>query len=359
MAKPPRASRVTLNDVAALAGVGRTTVSDILNRGGQGRYADETCQKVLDAVGTLGYAPSRAAQQLAHGRSGTVGLMLTRDFSNPYWARLADAVEKALRGQGRRMQLAITQNDPEIEMQHMRQLRADGVEGVVIGPVYEPADLQQHRGYFQDTLPTVIFGASLSGYDAVCDAHRAEGELAVDHLLEHGHRRIGYLCVPDADIEADRESRFAALRERLRPQGLLQTEWIMREPDTGDYRQFRVVATAFARRWLDADPKHRPTAAICHNDQVALATIAAFNELGLRVPEDVSLIGFDNLPECEAVHPTLTSIDGRVNQQMQQAISLLMERIDQPNRASRVYSPQPKLHQRRSVRDLQSPCSTL
>lgn len=349
MSRVSRPSRVTLADVAALAGVGRTTVSDILNRGGEGRYAQDTREKVMEAVHDLGYAPSRAAQQLAHGRSGLVGLMLTRDFINPYWARVADGVEKGLRRHGRRMQLAITQGDQDMEMQHMRQLHADGVEGVIIGPVYETADLEQHAAYFQGRLPTVIFGTTLEGYDSVSNAHRAEGELAMDHLMQRGHRRVGYLCVPDADLEADRDSRYAALRERLRPMGLLDTTWVYPEPDLGDYRQFRTVATGFAKRWLGTDPGNRPTAMLCHNDQVSMATLAVLTEAGICVPDDVSLLGFDNLPECEAVHPTLTSVDSLASLQMDRAADLLVHRIAQPSREVSTFQPEPRIVERRSV----------
>ncbi|MEM7577240.1 MAG: LacI family DNA-binding transcriptional regulator [Planctomycetota bacterium] len=350
--------RVTLTHVAEHVGLAKTTVSDILNRGGAARYSVDTCRRVHQAVQDLGYAPSRAAQQLARGRTAVVGLMLTRDFTNPYWARLANAAQELLRAQGMSMRLEVCRAEDTDDLDRMRQFKSDGVEGLIVGPVYETKDMQQHQAYFQGMLPTVIFGAELEGYDAVADAHVASGRLAIAHLKELGHRRIGYLCAPDADLDQASVSRYAGMRTEIQSDphgGEVDQRWVLREPDVGDFMQYRAVAAAFARQWLDTPVEQRPTAMLCHNDQVAMASIAALTQAGIRVPDDVSLIGFDNLPECEAVHPAITSIDGHIDQQMQRAIDLLLNRIKRPGKPSTYFSPPPTLVGRQSVCDLSVP----
>ena len=113
--KRPTRRRVTLEQVAIAAGVGRTTVSDILNRNAGDKYQDETRKRVEEAVRKLGYTASRAAQQLARGRSGVIGLILTRDLSNPVFASRVEVVEKEIKRMGYRMQLAFTEGDPAME----------------------------------------------------------------------------------------------------------------------------------------------------------------------------------------------------------------------------------------------------
>lgn len=343
--------RVTLMHVAQHVGLAKTTVSDILNRGGSDRYSLETCERVQQAVRDLGYAPSQAAQQLARGRTAVVGLMLTRDLSNPYWARLVSSAQSLLRQRGMSMRLEVSHGGNTDSTELMRQFKSNDVEGLVVGPVYEVRDMQEHRAYFQGTLPTVIFGAKLEDYDAVSEAHAEAGRMAVEHLCGLGHRKIGYLCAPDADLDAASVSRYAGMRVALQkdPSTPVDRQWIFREPDEGDFLQHRVVASAFSRRWLKAQPHTRPTAMLCHNDQVAMAAIAALAEAGIRVPEEVSLIGFDNLPECEAVHPSITSIDGHIHAQMQRAIEMLLKRIQEPSQPTGQYSPNPTLVPRQST----------
>ncbi len=349
---PSSPPRVTLESVAKATGLGRTTVSDILNRGASANYSLKTRERVAQAVRELGYAPSRAAQTMARGRSGMIGFMLTRTFSNPFWARLADATENELRRRGLRMQLAVADGNPETERQQIANLIGDQVEGLIVAPVYEQKDIEQHKPLFEGRVPLVVLGGPFDFCDGVDQDDSIGGTMLVDHLLEMGHRRIGYLCSPDADLEQAKGSRFAALRDRLRREGLYEPGWIVRQTDTGRFQDSYQSALAFGKRWLQTPAHERPTAMMCHNDQTAMTAIAALAPLGIRLPDDLSLTGYDNLPESAYLVPGLTTVDCNVSQQMSSAIDLLCDRIAHPDKP-RVSRPiEPRLVVRRSVRRL-------
>ena len=347
----PAGKRVTLAQVASAAGLARTTVSDILNRNAGGKYSECTRELVSQTVARLGYAPYRPAQQLARGKSGQVGLLLTRDFSNPFWARVANAVERALRARKYRLQLAVSENDPDAEAAHARQLRDDGVEGLIVGPVYEPKDAELHQAYLRGLLPLVIFGMRSDRFDSVVIDERASGDLATTHLQGLGHRRIGYIAAPDADLDAAEVSRFSAMRDRLRTAGTYEPRWIIRHPDQGRYEDFAAAADRFAAQWLAAPADQRPTAVLCHNDQCATAALACFHRRGLAVPGDLSVVAFDNLPEAAFLIPALTTIDNCVEQQMSAAVDLLVQRLDAGRGRARTVVIPPRL----VVRDSTSP----
>ncbi|MAX26092.1 MAG: hypothetical protein CMJ19_16470 [Phycisphaeraceae bacterium] len=348
--KRPAKRRVTLEQVAIAAGVGRTTVSDILNRNAADKYQPETRKRVEDAVAKLGYTASRAAQQLARGRSGMIGLILTRDLSNPVFANRVEVVEKAIKQLGYRMQLAFTDGDPEMEASCIEQMQADAVEGLIMGPVYESLDLEQHKQILQGHLPVVLFGGTLgSQFDEVGLHPDASIHLAVKHLLSKGHKRVGFLGAPKPRT-AEGPSRL--FETYLKDAGLKNPGPIIWSPDTDRYDDYYPVSEAFVKQWQAMDKNQRPTAMLCHNDQMAQTTIAACHKAGIRVPEDLSLVGYENAPGSAYLIPALTSIDNRGDQQMRQAIELLMDRIQHPRKTSEKRVIYPELIERDSVLDL-------
>lgn len=342
--------RVTLEQVAIAAGVGRTTVSDILNRNAADKYQPETRKKVEDAVRKLGYTASRAAQQLARGRSGMIGLILTRDFSNPVFARRVEVVEKEIKKRGYRMQLAFTEGDPSMEASCIEQMQADAVEGLIMGPVYESLDLEQHRQILQGQLPVVLFGGTLgSQFDEVGLHPDASIHLAVKHLLSKGHTRVGFLGAPKPRT-AEGPSRL--FEQYLKDAGLTNPGPIIWSADTDLYDDYYKVSETFVQMWLEMEPADRPTAMLCHNDQMATTAIAACHKFGIKVPDDLSLIGYENAPGSPYLIPALTTIDSCGDEQMRQAIELLIERIKNPGKSSAKRVIYPELIVRDSVREI-------
>ncbi len=348
---PPR--RVTLEQVASAAGLARTTVSDILNRNISDKYSRATRDRVLKAVRTLGYTPSRAAQVMARGRSGLIGLLLTRDFSNPFWARVANFVEQELRSRTYRMQLAVTEGNPEQERRLIQQLDGDQVEGLIIGPVYEAIDLEQHHHVLRGRLPTVLFGGFCdSNFDNVALDHEAGKGMAIEYLLDHGHRRIGYLCAPPSRLRPDQPNPDYPVYRMFADRGLLQPEWFIWQADTGRFDDFYQSCVGFVNCWKNADPATRPTAVICHNDQVAMTAYRALHEAGVSVPGDLSMVGYDNLPETAYLPPPLTTVDNQAQQQMRALVQRLIERLEHPRQTVQQITIRPTLVERASVRSV-------
>lgn len=340
--------RVGIKDVAAAVGLGKTTVSDILHREVGGKYPAETRERVLEAVRRLGYSPASSAQQMRRGRSRVVGLLLTQDFTNPFWARLTHFTERALRDRGYRLQLAIADSDAVTELDAVRQLASDRVEGLIIGPFAQQTDFEPLRA-FLGRAPVVMYGMQVAGFDAVRLDLRAAGRLIVDHLWDRGHRRIGSLGVPDMDLEIETDTKFASVRDELRRRDAYRSEWVVRLPDYGRFEDGRAAATQFAQRWLAMLPHDRPTAMVAHNDQVAMTALASFHALGVRVPNDLSIVGYDNLPESAHFIPALTTVDPHVDQQMTRAVDLIFERLKHPGREPHVELVEPSLVSRASV----------
>ena len=325
--------RVTLTMVARHAGVGVTTVSDILNRGAASKYSSEMQTRVRESVERLGYTPHRGAQLMKHKRSGVIGLLLTRDFSNPFWARFADAAEKSLRAKGFLMHLGVCDGDPDTEAVHMQRLLSEQVEGLLIGPIYEQKDLDKHRSIVRGRVPTVAYGFDETGLDTVSTDALANGRLIGEHLLGLGHRRIAVLGDPSADTPSFKTSTFGGLDAVLREAGCgLQDPWRIRHEDTGRIAAAYEVSGRFAAKWKAAPRDQRPTAVVCHNDQYAMAAICAFAETGIRVPDELSVVGHDNLSESRFTIPPLTTLDSDPPLLIDAAIDMLLQRIDDPHR---------------------------
>ncbi len=337
--------RVTLKHVAEASGLGITTVSDVLNgpEAGRARYSRETREKVERVVRELGYTVDRAAQALRRGRSGVVGLLLTRHLHDAFFGLVVDRVEQLLRDRGFDLQLAIGQGKG-VE-QRMQQIRRERVEGLIFGPAYDAEDLAC-LGEFDG--PVVVFGSPCADgrYDEVTIDHFAARRLAAEHLLARGHRRVAFLelhrpKVAGVPVEAD----------RLRAAGLTGEQWWLADHGTQDPAVLHAAATAFARRWRAAAPSDRPTALMCHDDHTAAVALSALWEQGVRVPDDLSVVGLNDMPAARYMVPPLTTVDLHVERQMAAAVDRLAERIADPFLSPTAVRIDPELVVRRSVRD--------
>ncbi|MEA2069542.1 MAG: LacI family DNA-binding transcriptional regulator [Verrucomicrobiota bacterium] len=346
----PSGTRVTLASVAREAGLSITTVSDILLRGVDSRYNQGTCKRVRKLADEMGYTPSRAAQQLAKGRSGEIGLLLTRALNNPYWARALSDIEKELRKRGYRLQLTVIDTLAEDPAKHLRELIEGRVEALIVGPIHDPVRFERIKAVLPKDFPICTFGLDLGDFDMVGVDEESSAHQATRHLVDMGHRRISYLCPPEADF-----TKLNQMKAVLQSVGLVfDPNWLSTHTDTGQFDEISRICMAFANQWNAAPPDTRPTAMVCHSDSVALSAISAFNQSGIRVPEDLSLIGCDNLPESPYLLPALTSMDCRIDEQMAAAVDLAITRIKNPRRKreTRIFDPQ--LIPRASVRNLRA-----
>jgi LacI family transcriptional regulator len=309
-------SRVTIRDVAERAGVSVATVSKVIND----RYgvAADTHAKVSAVIAELGYEASIVAQSLRNHRTNVIGILVA-DIE-PFSAELLKGAASAMAGTG--FELVV--------------YSAGGRAGDRVG--WEQRYLSRLSGTLIDgamlVTPTVVdvrLGAPVVAVDPhtgpssmpTVDSDNLRGAaLAIEHLLALGHRRIAMVTGrPDLESSALRERGY---REALAAAGVAIDEDLLQ---AGDYQA--AASTRAARRLLEAPEP--PTAIFAANDTSAIATIVVAQELGLRVPDDLSVIGFDNLPESLLCTPPLTTVEQRIHEMGARAMEMLVRLIrDEP-----------------------------
>jgi DNA-binding LacI/PurR family transcriptional regulator len=277
----------TIHEVARRAGVGVATVSRVVNNTGQVR--EETRRRVLAAVDELGFRPNRTARGLARRRLATVAALVPFVTHPSAVARVQGMVE-ASRDLGMPVSLFDVEL-PEHQREHLRALTADlRPEGLVIVSLHLT---EEEREWLREAdLRPVLVDVEIDGLSTVVIDDEAGGALATRHLLELGHRRIGFI----GDLEREQD-RFGFTASPLRHRGFLRAlaeAGVVREPAyerTGPHG--REVARRQAHELLGLDL--RPTAIVAASDTQAIGVLAAARERGLRVPEDLSVIGFDDV----------------------------------------------------------------
>ena len=296
--------KVGIRDVAAAAGVSVTTVSHVLNDTPHTRTSDETKSRVREAASRLGYQPNRLARGLRTQASGMVGLLTEEIATTPHAGRIIlGAQEEASR---HNLTLAIInstlRHDADIEPSEVQAFLDRQVDGIIYATVYHdevvPPD-QMHA------VASVLIGARDRGgaVPSVMPDERAGAASVIDLLVRLGHRRIAFAAT-SVDVPATR-GRLRGYRDGMAAAGL--------DPDA-----FVVEAVSEAAGGYDAtmalldhgrSPTDRPTAVFCYNDRMAMGAYRAAAELGLSVPRDVSVVGFDDQdPIAASLYPPLTKV---------------------------------------------------
>ena len=287
----PRAP--VMDDVARLAGVSHQTVSRVVNA--QGSIRPATRERVERAIAQLGYRPNGVARALARGRTGVIGVVTTS--AALYGPR---RTEHALRDAARSAGFALAAVDlPEVTPEGLGSAVDDlermGAEGVVVVAGHEAASQPVHRD--RQRLPVVVVqGDPVPGVLSVGVDQRAGAELAVRHLVALGHRRVVHVAGP-ADW---REARQRADGWRRAP---LAAGLVAAAPRGGDWSS---ASGYVAGRVVADDPL--ATAVFAANDSMAVGVVHALHERGLEVPGDVSVVGFDDVPEAPFLSPPLTTV---------------------------------------------------
>ncbi|WP_409655674.1 LacI family DNA-binding transcriptional regulator [Meiothermus ruber] len=304
--------KVTLAHVARLAGVSIITVSRVLNN--KGRFSEATRARVLQAASQLGYVANTAARSLRGHPTQILGMVIP-ELVSPYFAELARAAADAASQVGYDLAVFTTSRDPERERERVGTLLgglADGLMIVVpIGSAAFLASLERSRA------PVVLvnhFGAPT--HLPVVRADSFEGSLAaVRHLLALGHRRIGFIT--GAAHSSQAAERLRAYRECMLAAGL----WDERLVRPGDFTQQRGVEAGHELLSLEEPP----TAIFAASDLTAFGAIAAARARGLQVPEDLSVVGFDDIPAAAHSHPSLTTVAHPIQAMGQAMVDLIIK----------------------------------
>lgn len=283
----------TMRDVARVAGVSVGTVSNYVNA--PGLVAPATAARIRQAIADLGYRVDVTARAFSTGQTYTVGLVIPT-ITNPYFAEIAGVVTHALWACGLQTFLCDAAADPERERTHLQELVARRVDGILISHSGEPGELQRFAE--QLTKPIVFFDRTVRGVHSVGADNRLGGRLAAAHLVGLGHRNVAVLA-GDEGLANVRE-RLDGFAEALSQHGIeLGGRHILCGPQTLELG-YRIGEL------LEREP--RPTALFCTNDIVAIGAWRSLVELGYRVPEAISLIGFDDIEMSRLTVPALTTV---------------------------------------------------
>ncbi|MEW6046096.1 MAG: LacI family DNA-binding transcriptional regulator [Bacillota bacterium] len=311
----------TLADIAKRANVSVATVSRALNHSGYVR--PEVRERVLQIARELHYVPNHLARGLLENRTDLV-LLLVPDVTNPFFAAVARGVEDVLAAQGLQVVIGNTDDNHFKERTYLRRALGRGVDGVI---AIVASSASADTGHFRQlNVPLVLVDRACEAVaaDLVASNNEHGAYQATRHLLSLGHQHVATITGPlRLKTAADRLAGFErAVREyRLSPDQVTVVEGDFREE--GGYRA--------ARQLLERSP--RPTAVFAANDVMALGALAAFEEAGVRVPEEIAVAGYDDIPYAVRVRPKLTTVAQPKYEMGAAAAELMVRRLSDPGRA--------------------------
>ncbi|MCS2608737.1 LacI family DNA-binding transcriptional regulator [Halomonas dongshanensis] len=312
------ARRVTLSDIAEAAGVSRATVSLVMRE--SPTIPKRTHDLVLGHAERLGYVYNRAAANLRTSNTHIIGLAV-HDITNPYFSEIVAQIQQSLTDQGRVVVLGNTQDSPKVQEEFVNTIREYNVAGLIMSPAAgtDPAWLRNLRNWH---LPCVLFSRYVE--DVALDYIGGNNRLGISqltqHLIELGHRRIAFVGANETFSSG--VERMQGYQETLMRAGLtVHPELIVRCPAT------RVDAHDAVIDLLRLE--NPPTAAVCFNDVAAFGAILALQNLGLKVAQDFSVTGYDDVTEARLWHPALTTLRVPCTNIGQEAVRLLMRRMNE------------------------------
>ena len=328
-----RASRrgATITDIARELGISAMTVSRALNASPE--VAEATRRKVLQCAQALDYLPNRWARSLVTRRSSIVGVVIP-EISHSFFAEITFGIEEALEPAGYDILLCHSRGDAGRERVEVRMLVGSKVDGLIVASEQPEDSPELFEELSQTRIPFVLVDRFFPAHKfrAVRVDDRAVGRLATRYLLELGHRRVAHIQGPRLSPASLRYRGYAA---SMKAHGLpVKREWV----EQGD---FQIAGGQAAMARLLAR-KRRPTAVFAANDPMAIGAIYACREAGLRVPEDVSVVGAGNIEGAHHPNPFVTTVDWprvELGHAAARALLAAISGTERPGRAVTVFEP--------------------
>jgi DNA-binding LacI/PurR family transcriptional regulator len=312
---------VTIGDVAGRAGVSKATVSAVIND--KGTVRDATRDRVVAAIQALNYRARGMADVAQVGNRRSLGLLI-KEIDNPYYAEIVAGIRAYGLERGYAVVVASSEGDHRSEREHTEMLRRQGVAGLLVTPVMSSdTDLSHlfelHRRNFPFVLLERIQGLQAS----LVDVENAEGSrAAVEFLIKQGHQRIVHFAGPDYSMHT--KERIDGVRHAFSRSALVFPDDAVVAVGAHAVDGYRLGLAYFR----DRTGPDRPTAVTCYNDLLAFGLIRALRELALRVPEDVSVVGFDNLSLIPYSGIPLTTVNVPKVEMGQKATEMLIRLIE-------------------------------
>ncbi len=307
----------TILDVASRAGVSKSTVSNVI-RGVVGVSAD-TRGKVDAAIKHLGYRPNILARQLVQQRTNILGVVVG-DLANPFYAEMTKSVERHAAARGYTAMFCNTEGDSASELAGIEMLLAQRVAGIVF--LYFSGDSRTMRETLQHRVPAVFLSCHEDWGDVVAVDDELGGRLATRHLIERGHRRLAFLSIPELSDSSD-QARYVGCLSEARAAGASVTRisWSPAHDHAEIDGRAGDLRDAFAG-------DEQITGVFASNDLAAVDLMEFADRVGLRVPQDLSIVGFDDVPMAALARIALTTVAQPRDELARRGISTIIERIE-------------------------------
>ena len=310
--------RATIKDVAAKAGVSRQTVSRAINN--QGEISPVTKARVMQAIDELGYQPNRLAQGMVTQRTKTVALLVS-DIANPFFPEVARGVQDTAREKGYNVFLCNTDGSADEELETMRLLASQGVDGIItFASNIKQETLLQFANHYH---PIVIINRKIEHphINLLIVDNQAGAQMAANHFVNEGHTQIGMLT--NASKSLSQVRRVQGFQKTMTHHGL-NSKMIVQEKPTIDGGHRAMLA--LLEQWEEV------TAVFTYNDLMAIGALQACRALGKQVPNDIAIIGFDDIHLASVVTPPLSSVHVNKYAIGQMAITRIFAMLAEPEK---------------------------
>jgi DNA-binding LacI/PurR family transcriptional regulator len=317
----------TLVDIAASAGVTPMTVSRVVNQNGY--VSAETREKVMRALNAMNYRRNGLARGLKRQRTDTVGLVLG-DIANPFAAELARAVREAMSAKGYNVFICVSEHSAKEDIAAFDALADHRVDGIIVATRANKPGNDRLSEMIERGIPVVLIGRDFrhSSADLVAADNLKGGYDATTHLIQSGHKNIGFIGITLTSGLALR--RFQGYLDAIREHGLrVDDRFIVGRTEDGEQwpgYSTEEIGYEGMKRLLSL--RKRPTAVFARNDFTAIGAISAIKEAGLSIPQDIAIVGYDDIPLAAHISPSLTTVRQPTREQGQTAAEFLLRRMD-------------------------------
>jgi DNA-binding LacI/PurR family transcriptional regulator len=333
----------TINDVARMAGVCIGTVSRVINN--KDKVLPSTRQRILDVIAKTGYRPSAIARGLVLNRTHNI-LLCMHNIADPYCASVAKVIRMGTRKLGYGLLLGDSNYDHATEADYLRRTVEGRADGLIIGPLPGTKNVRHYKDLVQMRFPVVTIDAQVPGLDLNCVKYDdvGIGRMAVDYLFERGHRRIALLQWR-SDFQTVKDRHEGYLASHRAHKMTVNPEYCITAPKSLESWDKSIVGRLFVL-------PQPPTAILAENEMMATLCVNALLRLGMRVPQDVAVIGMGDVLS-DAYYPLpMTVVSFHHEKAVARALDLLMELIDQPDlrkQPPRLFVQEPELIVRESA----------
>lgn len=338
MRKSKSTNRATVKDVSAAAGVSTATVSRVL--AGFEEVSEPTRQRVLQAAQTLNYQPNRNARSLRKSTTTKIGVIIS-DIQNPFFGSVVRGIEKSTIQDGYTLILGNSDEDPQRELRLISMLIEEGVAGIILAPT--SSDPDDYAALFNSDTPCVLIDRTVphAAVDRVLVDGTSGAERAVDYLVGLGHTRIGYVGgLRHLSVMCEREKGYA---RALKRHGLPILPEYIRQGNNRQSGGYTAVCEL-------VDLSAPPSAVLIGNNLMTLGGLQAIHERGLEIPENISVVGFDDMDWAPSLRPALTCVAQPTFEMGERAAAILLERLRTPEQPRETVTLQTSLIIRASCR---------